>query len=54
MCATPLEQEWKIMKQKEKIVKVEDMGVDDAGSTRFHNMLLDLLQYNNIEIPTKT
>ncbi len=40
--------------EKEKIVKVEDIGVDDAGSTRFHNMLLDLVQYNNIETPTKT
>jgi hypothetical protein len=40
--------------EKEKIVKVEDIGVDDAGSMRFHNMLLDLVQYNNIEIPTKT
>jgi len=35
--------------EKEKIVKVEDMGVDDAGSTRIHNMLLDIVQYNNIE-----
>jgi hypothetical protein len=35
--------------EKEKIVKVEDIGVDDAGSTRFHNMLLDLVQYNNID-----
>jgi hypothetical protein len=40
--------------EKEKIVKVEDIGVDDAGSTSFHNMLLDFVQYNNIEIPTKT
>ncbi len=40
--------------EKEKIVKVEDIGVDAAGSRRFHNMLLDLVQYNNIEIPTKT
>ncbi len=40
--------------EKEEVVKVEDIGVDDAGSMRFHNMLLDLVQYNNIEIPTKT
>jgi hypothetical protein len=39
--------------EKEEIVKVEDIGVD-AGSTRFHNMLLDLVQYNNIETPRKT
>jgi len=35
--------------KKEKIVKVEDIR-----SMRFHNMLLDLVQYNNIETPTKT
>jgi len=38
---------------KEKIVKVEDIGADDAGSTRFHNMLLDSVPQNNIETPTK-
>jgi hypothetical protein len=39
--------------EKEKIVKVEDIGVDGRFMS-FHNMLLDLVQYNNIETPTKT
>jgi hypothetical protein len=39
--------------EKEKIVKVGYIGVDDTGSRRFHTMLLDLVQYNNIEISTK-
>jgi len=39
--------------EKEKIMKVEDIGVD-AGCTSFHNMLLDLVLHNNIETATKT